>query len=88
MSTNTPIPGQRWVSDTEPELGLGIILKGGHLLSAFGASSVPAAILILCLVMGKNVAGTFGSIGILLMWSSLLILGLLTAVIYRKLLKT
>ena len=22
-----PVPGQRWVSDTEPELGLGIILK-------------------------------------------------------------
>ena len=22
-----PRPGQRWVSDTEPELGLGIILK-------------------------------------------------------------
>ncbi len=25
--TERPIPGQRWVSDTEPELGLGIILK-------------------------------------------------------------
>jgi ATP-dependent helicase HepA len=23
----TPVPGQRWVSDTEPELGLGIVLK-------------------------------------------------------------
>jgi ATP-dependent helicase HepA len=27
MLTKKPIPGQRWVSDTEPELGLGIILK-------------------------------------------------------------
>ncbi|HYR58856.1 MAG TPA: SNF2-related protein, partial [Chthoniobacteraceae bacterium] len=27
MSQNLPVPGQRWVSDTEPELGLGIILK-------------------------------------------------------------
>lgn len=25
-----PIPGQRWVSDTEPELGLGIILKAEY----------------------------------------------------------
>jgi ATP-dependent helicase HepA len=24
---STPVPGQRWVSDTEPELGLGIVLK-------------------------------------------------------------
>ena len=29
MSNSKPIPGQRWVSDTEPELGLGIILKAG-----------------------------------------------------------
>src|ERR1043165_300112 len=27
MSNSQPIPGQRWVSDSEPELGLGIILK-------------------------------------------------------------
>jgi ATP-dependent helicase HepA len=27
MSTNLPIKGQRWVSDSEPELGLGIILQ-------------------------------------------------------------
>ena len=26
---STPVTGQRWVSDTEPELGLGIILKAG-----------------------------------------------------------
>ena len=29
MSKATPATGQRWVSDTEPELGLGIILKAG-----------------------------------------------------------
>ena len=27
MPIDQPIPGQRWVSDSEPELGLGIILK-------------------------------------------------------------
>lgn len=30
MPKNTWKPGQRWVSDSEPELGLGIILHGGH----------------------------------------------------------
>ena len=27
QNSSTPVPGQRWVSDTEPELGLGIVLK-------------------------------------------------------------
>ena len=27
MQTTQPIPGQRWVSDSEPEMGLGIVLK-------------------------------------------------------------
>jgi ATP-dependent helicase HepA len=30
MSKEIPVPGQRWVSDTEPELGLGIILKSEY----------------------------------------------------------
>ena len=40
MSKITPVPGQRWVSDTEPELGLGIVLK-----SEFGRAEIffPAA---------------------------------------------
>ena len=35
MSKITPVPGQRWVSDTEPELGLGIVLK-----SEFGRAEI------------------------------------------------
>jgi ATP-dependent helicase HepA len=40
MSKTIPVPGQRWVSDTEPELGLGIVLK-----SEFGRAEIffPAA---------------------------------------------
>ena len=30
MRNKMPIPGQRWVSDTEPELGLGIVLKAEY----------------------------------------------------------
>ena len=69
-------------------IGLGIIKKGGHLLSAFGASSVPAAMLIVCIMMGKNVANNTdaqaGS-GILLMWVGLAALTTLMVIIYRRL---
>lgn len=71
-------------------IGLGIILKGGHLLSAFGASSVPAAVLIVCIMMGKNITrnpNTKLSFGIVLMWASLVLLSVLAVLMYRKLLK-
>jgi len=71
-------------------IGMGIIKKGGHLLAAFGASAVPAAILIVCIMMGKNITknpnAQAGS-GILLMWAGLVVLSLLAVGIYRKLLK-
>ena len=71
-------------------IGLGIIKKEGHLLSAFGASCVPAAVLIVCIMMGKNVTKNLGSqagSGIFLMWLGLIVLSLLAGFLYRKLLK-
>ncbi len=71
-------------------IGLGIVFKGGHLLSAFGVSSVPAAVLIVCIMMGKNITKnpyTQVSSGIVLMWSSLVLLSVLAVIMYRKLLK-
>ena len=71
-------------------IGLGIIKKGGHLLSAFGASCVPAAVLIVCIMSGKNVTENLGSqnvSGIVLMWGGLAFLSLLAVVIYCRLLK-
>ncbi|MHC4641009.1 MAG: LptF/LptG family permease [Planctomycetota bacterium] len=71
-------------------IGLGIILKGGHLLSAFGASSIPAAVLIVCIMMGKNITknpGAQAGSGILFMWGGLVFLSVLAVGIYHKLLK-
>ena len=71
-------------------IGLGIILKGGHLLSAFGASSVPAAALIVCIMMGRNITknpGAQAGSGIVLMWAGLVILSVGAVAMYRKLLK-
>lgn len=69
-------------------IGLGVLQKGGHLLSAFGASCLPAAVLIVSIVSGKHLTqnqGTENTLGILIMWGGLAFLILLAAVIYRKL---
>ena len=72
-------------------IGLGVIKKGGHLLSAFGASCVPAAVLIVCIISGKHITENLGAqslSGTALIWSGLALLCLLTAVIYRILLRS
>ena len=71
-------------------IGLGIVKRGGHLLTAFGASCVPAAVLIVCIMSGKNVAenpGASSGAGIALMWIGLAFLVLLAGFLYRRLLK-
>ena len=71
-------------------IGLGIIKKGGHLLSAFGASCVPAAVLIVCLMSGKQITENLGAqnvSGVSVMWGGLAFLSLLAIVIYGWLLK-
>lgn len=71
-------------------IGLGIIKKGGHLLSAFGVSALPAGMLIVCIMMGKNITKNPGSkisFGLVLMWFAIILLCLLMMEIYRRLLK-
>lgn len=71
-------------------IGLGIIKKGGHMLMAFGVSCVPAALMVVCIMMGKNIAknpGAHAGSGIALIWAGLLFMCLLFVVIYRRLLK-
>ena len=73
-------------------IGLGIIKKGGHLLTAFGASCVPAAVLISFYYDGKKYCekpdGFGGNLGLLFMWVGLILLALLAYVIYRRLLRS
>ncbi len=71
-------------------IGLGIIKRGGHLLSAFGVSCVPATVLIICIMSGKQLtenldAQTFS--GVAIMWAGLVFLSLLAVGIYYTLLK-
>jgi lipopolysaccharide export system permease protein len=71
-------------------IGLGIVLKGGHLLTAFAASAAPALVFISCIIMGKNIAENPSSkiiFGVPMMWAGLIILSLLGLELYRRLLR-
>jgi lipopolysaccharide export LptBFGC system permease protein LptF len=70
---------------------LGIIFKGGHLLSAFGTSAIPAAVLVIFILAGKELTknpAVPAKVGIMVMWSGLIVLSVLTVALYHKLLKT
>jgi len=74
-------------------VALGIIFKGGHLLSAFGVSAIPAAALIVFIMSGKELTKTMNesmpeSTGIIVMWSGLVLLSIIAFFIYRKLTRT
>ena len=74
-------------------VALGIIFKGGHVLSAFGASAIPAAALIVFIMSGKELTKTVNKsmpeiTGIIVMWSGLAALSIIACMIFRKLTRT
>jgi lipopolysaccharide export LptBFGC system permease protein LptF len=71
-------------------IGLGIIIRGGHLLSAFGAGCVPAAVLIVCIMSGKQLTENLETktvSGVAIMWAGLGLLCLFAVAIYHRLLR-
>jgi lipopolysaccharide export LptBFGC system permease protein LptF len=70
-------------------IGLGVFKKGGHLLSAFAVSCLPAAVLIVCIMSGKQITENIGSqiSGVTLMWAGLGFMFLVTGALYHILLR-
>jgi len=71
-------------------IGLGIIIRGGHLLSAFGVSCIPAAVLIVCIMSGKQLTENLDTktvSGVAIMWAGLGLLCLFALGIYRRLIR-
>ncbi len=72
-------------------IAMGIILRGGHLLSAFGVSAVPFAVLIVFMMSGRQLTKhpqISPTVGIMVMWTGLIILTIVAMMIYKKLLRT
>jgi lipopolysaccharide export LptBFGC system permease protein LptF len=74
-------------------IGLGIRFRGGHLLTAFGVSSIPAAALLVFIMMGKNITQNQRSVvgadlGVGFMWAGLVVLTVFALVLYKKMLKS
>jgi len=71
-------------------IGLGIVKRGGHLLSAFGISCLPAAMLIICIMSGKQIIENVRTqaSGTLVMWGGLGALCVFVLTIYGRLFRT
>ena len=65
---------------------LGILLRSGHLLTAFGVSCLPAALCLITIFTGKHMAEQTGvsiTAGIVFLWSGLVVVSAANLVVYR-----
>lgn len=68
---------------------LGIVMRGAHLLTAFGISFVPSLVVLVLVVMGKQLTGhaATADAGLAVMWSGLGLVALLDVVVLTRVLR-
>lgn len=69
-------------------IGIGILKRGGHLLTAFGVSCIPAVLLIIGIICGKHVTENplaTPALGLTIMWSGLGALWLISFIVLSRL---
>lgn len=67
--------------------GLGIIFRGGQLLTAFVVSFVPGLFVTVVNIMGRQVAENTGLPGLMIIWSGVVLLGVADFVVLGKFLR-
>jgi hypothetical protein len=65
---------------------LGIVLRGGHIMTAFGVSFAPALFVIATIAMGRQIAlhPHTAVAGTLIIWTSILLVGALDVLVLYK----
>ncbi|MBI1825513.1 MAG: LptF/LptG family permease [Planctomycetes bacterium] len=68
---------------------LGIIFRGAHVLTAFGISFIPSLVVILCIVMGRQMAinARTHDTGLMLMWAGIALVAVIDVVTLTKVLR-
>lgn len=74
---------------------IGVILKNSHIMTSFGISVLPLAVLIVFIMMGKNLTKNIivhqmkdGIAGIYIIWTGLLVIAVIMFAFYRRLVRT
>lgn len=69
---------------------MGIVFRSGHLLTAFGVSSAPAALCLIAIVTGKHIAehsDTGTGLGVMFLWSGIVTVSIISIFLYKRLTK-
>jgi hypothetical protein len=68
---------------------LGVIVRGGQVLTAFGISFIPALFVLVTIIMGRQLAEQVNTavIGLVILWAGIAVIGALNPLIIGRFMK-